>query len=105
MTEETIKWFAGVDWGSEKHQVCVLDSQGGLCGEREFPHSGAGLTALADWVQSITGQASTVAVAIEVPHGPVVDVLLDRGFIAYSINPKQLDRFRDRFSCKSMNLI
>jgi transposase len=33
-----------------------------------------------------------------VPHGPVVDVLLDRGFIVHSINPKQLDRLRDRFS-------
>ena len=35
---------------------------------------------------------------IEVPHGPVVDVLLDRGFCVHSINPKQLDRLRDRFS-------
>jgi alpha-ketoglutarate-dependent taurine dioxygenase len=25
--------------------------------------------------------ASTVAVAIEVPHGPVVDALIDRGFV------------------------
>jgi hypothetical protein len=25
-------------------------------------------------------------------------VLLDRGFIVHSINPKQLDRLRDRFS-------
>jgi hypothetical protein len=96
MSEETINWFVSVDWGSEKHQVCVLDSQGGLRGEREFPHSGAGLTALADWVQSIAGQASMVA--IDAPHGRVVDVLLDRDFIAYSINPKQLDCFRERFS-------
>ena len=36
--------------------------------------------------------------AIEVPHGPVVESLMDRGFPVYSINPKQLDRFRDRFS-------
>jgi transposase len=98
MAEETISWFAAVDWGSEKHQTCVLDAQGGIAGEREFPHSGAGLTELADWVQSITGEASVVAIAIEVPHGPVVDVLLDRGFIVHSVNPKQLDRLRDRFS-------
>jgi hypothetical protein len=26
-----------------------------------------------------------VAVAIEVPHGPVVDVLLDRGFAVHAI--------------------
>ena len=46
----------------------------------------------------MTGRASAVAVAVEVPHGPVVDVLLDRGFIVHAINPKQLDRLRDRFS-------
>ena len=34
------------------------------------------------------GRASEVVVAIEVPHGPVVDTLLDRGFAVYSINPK-----------------
>ena len=98
MSERSFRWFAAVDWGSEKHQVCVLDAEGGVMGEREFRHSGAGLTQLADWVQSITGPASTVGIAIEVPHGPVVDVLLDRGFCVYSINPKQLDRLRDRFS-------
>jgi len=98
MSEPSFKWFAAVDWGSENHQVCVLDAQGDVASEREFRHSGAGLTQLADWIQSITGPPNTVAVAIEVPHGPVVDVLLDRGFGVHSINPKQLDRLRDRFS-------
>ena len=96
--EETISWFAGVDWGSEKHQVCLLDAQGTTAGEHEFPHSGEGLTELGDWLLSMASVASTVAVAIEVPHGPVVDALIDRGFVVYAINPKQLDRLRDRFS-------
>ena len=30
--------------------------------------------------------------------GPVLEALMDRGFTVYAINPKQLDRFRDRFS-------
>src|SRR5215831_9123334 len=98
MVEETIAWFAGVDWGSAKHQACLLGVQGTIVGEREFPHSGKGLSELADWILSMTGIASAVAVAVEVPHGPVVDVLLDRGFIVHAINPKQLDRLRDRFS-------
>jgi transposase len=98
MVEETIAWFAGVDWGSAKHQACVLGVQGTIVGEREFPHSGKGLSELADWILSMTDIASAVAVAVEVPHGPVVDVLLDRGFIVHAINPKQLDRLRDRFS-------
>ena len=99
MAEEgTILWFAGVDWGSERHQVCLLDAGGTTLGEREFPHSGEGLAELGDWLLSMASAASTVAVAIEVPHGPVVDALIDRGFVVYAINPKQLDRLRDRFS-------
>jgi Transposase len=68
------------------------------CGRTRIPAQRCRPDGLADWVQSITGEASMVAIAIEVPHGPVVDVLLDRGFIVHSINPKQLDRLRDRFS-------
>ena len=52
MAEEMIAWFAGVDWGSEKHQVCLLSAQGAIIGEREFPHSGKGLSELADWILS-----------------------------------------------------
>jgi transposase len=98
MAEVTIGWFAGVDWGTEQHQVCLLDAAGKVVGERVFPHGGAGLVALCDWLVSVAGHPGTVAVAIEVPHGPVVDVLLDRGFAVHAINPKQLDRLRDRFS-------
>jgi transposase len=98
MTDEAIGWFAGVDWGSEQHQVCILDAAGKVRGERAFPHGGAGLVALCDWLVSVAGSSGSVAVAIEVPHGPVVDALQDRGFAVHAINPKQLDRLRDRFS-------
>jgi hypothetical protein len=98
MTDETIGWFAGVDWGSEQHQVCILDGTGKVKGERAFAHSGAGLVALCDWLVSVAGSSGSAAVAIEVPHGPVVDALQDRGFAVHAINPKQLDRLRDRFS-------
>lgn len=98
MGQETLRWFAGVDWGSERHHACLLDAQGDIVGEREFPHSGAGLAELGDWLLSIAGEASLVGVAIEVPHGPVVDSLVDLGFVVHAINPKQLDRLRDRFS-------
>ncbi len=49
MADDTLSWFAGVDWGSQKHQVCLLDTAGKVVGEREFPHGGAGLAALCDW--------------------------------------------------------
>jgi hypothetical protein len=99
MADETTRWFAGIDWGSERHQACLLDAAGKIVSERSFAHGGMGLTALCDWLMSVAaGDPGAVAVALEVPHGPVVDGLLDRGFAVYAINPKQLDRLRDRFS-------
>ena len=98
MADETTRWFAGIDWGSAKHQACLLDAAGKVAGEWAFAHGGAGLVALCDWLVAVAGEPGTVAVAIEVPHGPVVDALLDRGFAVHAINPKQLDRLRDRFS-------
>ncbi len=92
-------FFAGVDWGSQLHQACLLDAQGAVLAERQFEHSGTGLSRLAEWIlERSEHNAAQVRVAIEIPHGPIVDSLLDRGFAVHSINPKQLDRFRDRFS-------
>jgi hypothetical protein len=98
MTGETWRWFAGVDWGSEKHHACMLDEAGAVVGERAFRQDAAGLAAICDWLVSTASQAGAVVVATEVPHGPVVDTLLDRGFAMYAINPKQLDHLRNRFS-------
>ena len=93
------QWYVGVDWASQSHQVCVLDARGACGGQRSFPHSGSGLAQMADWILEQTGtRAEAVSVAIEVPHGPVVDGLMERCFTVYAINPRQLDRFRDRFS-------
>ena len=92
-------FFAGIDWGSQSHQVCVLDSEGTVLGERAFDHSGEGLRQMLDWMLRCAGcTVAELGGAIEIPHGPVVDRLLARGFPTFSINPKQLDRFRDRFS-------
>ena len=91
--------FAGVDWGSQQHHVCVLDTDGNVLGERAFEHGGAGLSELADWLLSFTaGETGGIGVAVETPRGPVVESLMERGLVVHSINPKQLDRFRDRFS-------
>jgi transposase len=93
------EWFVGIDWGSEKHQVCVLDRDRRRVGERVVDHDGASLAQLAAWLWTVSaGQPQRVAVAIEVPRGAIVEGLVERGFQVFAINPKQLDRFRDRHS-------
>ena len=95
--QETL-FFAGIDWSRNFHQVCVIDHQGSIIGEKSFEHSGRGLFEMAQWIREISDSSCNISVAIEVNHGPVVESLIEQNFRVCSINPKQLDRFRDRFS-------
>jgi transposase len=98
MTEQ--RWYAGVDWASESHHVFLTDGDGRKIGEKIFKHSGEGLAEMAAWLLTASGASSPshIYIAIEVPHGPVVETLIERGFMVHAINPKQMDRFRDRFT-------
>src|SRR4051812_3292951 len=69
MADGTVSWFAGVDWGSQRHQVCLLDAAGQVVGERAFRHGGAGLAALCDWLGSVAGGARPGAGGVWGPHG------------------------------------
>ncbi len=91
--------LVGVDWGSQFHQACILNQEGDRLGEKKFSHSGEGIQGFVDWIlDHADGYAEHIGVGIEVPHGPIVEALLGRGIHVFSINPKQSDRFRDRFS-------
>lgn len=94
-----VRCFVGVDWGTEEHAVCAIGPDGAIRGSRTVRHEATALSELADWLVSLgDGEASAVGVAIEIPHGALVDTLLERGLQVAACNPKQLDRFRDRFT-------
>lgn len=94
------KWFVGIDWASQEHQVCLVGGTGDeVVGESAFEHSGEGLAQMCVWLEETTGAGmEAMHVAIETTHGAVVELLLERGAQVYALNPKQLDRFRDRFT-------
>jgi transposase len=88
--------FVGIDWGTQTHVVCVLDGACKVIAERQVDHRGESVLELAGWLAGLSSSPNQVAVALEVPRGPLVEALLERGLNVYAINPKQLDRFRDR---------
>jgi transposase len=91
--------FVGVDLGEERFQVCVVDPTGASGEQRSFDHDGDGIGEAIAWLKSIAVERSSrLAIAIESPRGAVVAGFLEAGLEVFSINPKQLDRFRDRFS-------
>jgi transposase len=97
--QEIFQWYVGIDWAAEKYDVCVLDASGKGIAKRVIKHSGAAIADLLDWLQELAGgQPEVVAVGIETPRGAVVEGLVERKFAVFAINPKQLDRFRDRYT-------
>ena len=89
--------YLGFDWADRGHAVWVEDAQGTKVLARTVEHSGVGLVELGRWLDEQRAQGVELWAAIERPDGRLVDVLLDHGVVVYPINPKALDRARDRF--------
>lgn len=92
--------YVGIDWGSEQHRVCILSAGGEIRQQKWIEHTGKALAELVDDLRRLRNDMppERVAVAIEVPRGAIVETLLEHGFQVFFINPKQLDRFRDRYT-------
>lgn len=96
---EHFAWYVGIDWGGEEHRFCLLDAMGQIGGERPVAHTAIAVHEALQWVRDRTGAAPhEIAVGLETPRGVLVDTLLEQGFVVFALNPKQLDRFRDRFT-------
>jgi hypothetical protein len=68
------EWFVGIDWGSQQHQVCVLDRDRQVVGERVVTHDGSSFAQLATGLLTLSeGQPQRIAVAREVPRGAIVE--------------------------------
>ena len=92
-------WIVGIDWGSTTHHGCLFGPDGSVRGSRAFPHSGEGQAALVRWLLDETGATpARIAVAIETPHGPVVEGLLVPGFAVHAIGPAQIRSSRRRYT-------
>ena len=94
---ESYDVYVGIDWAREAHEVCILVAGSRERIQRSAKHEAKALGKLAEELaRHAQGNPERVAIAIEVPRGAVVELLVERGFHVYAINPKQLDRFRDR---------
>lgn len=85
--------FAGLDWASQTHAVCVIDEQGSVQVQFEIKHDAAGLAELCRRLRS----AGVAAVAIERPSGLIVDALLEAGFTVVPIHPNVVKATRPRY--------
>src|SRR5688500_11186008 len=93
----TYRWFVGIDWATQEHRVVAVDSERRVVLHRAARHDAVAPERLATDLSALA-RGVPAAVALEPPRGAVVDTLLARGFHVFAINPKQVDRFRDRYT-------
>lgn len=86
--------FAGIDWASEEHAVCVVDAEGRIVEGRRYRHDEQGIRALCARLLA----AQVQLVAIERPDGLLIERLLDAGLAVIAVHPNQVAAHRPRFS-------
>jgi len=86
--------FAGVDWASEEHAVCVVDERGRIVEGRRYRHSEPGIRALCVRLVRVGVQL----VAIERPDGLLIERLLEAGLRVVAVHPNQVCASRPRYS-------
>lgn len=86
-------YFAGIDWASQVHAVCVIDAAGRVELRLDIPHSQEGIERLIRQLKSFKG----LTVAIERPSGVLVDTLVEAGLSVVPIHPNVLKASRPRY--------
>ncbi|HEY8744240.1 MAG TPA: transposase, partial [Chloroflexota bacterium] len=88
--------YVGVDWAQDHHDVYVTNERSEQLGAFRIAHSIDGLDLLTKRLREFGAAAATVQIALERPDGLLVAALLEQGYTVYPINPKSVDRYRDR---------
>src|SRR5215472_271096 len=86
--------FAGVDWASEEHAVCVVDERGRIVEGKRYRHSEPGIRALCTRLLRLR----VALVALERPDGLLIERLLDAGLTVVAVRPNRVKAMRPRFS-------
>src|SRR5215472_17426153 len=86
--------FAGVDWASEEHAVCVVDERGRIVEGKRYSHNEPGIRALCARLVRLR----VALVALERPDGLLIERLLDAGVAVVAVHPNQVKAMRPRYS-------
>jgi transposase len=86
-------YFAGIDWASRAHALCVIDNAGRVLLRLDVAHTQEGIERIVRQLRSFKG----LVIAIERPSGVLVDALIDAGLCVVPIHPNVLKASRARY--------
>lgn len=91
------RFFAGLDWASRTHAVCIIDERGTIAEQFEVTHDAAGLAAATRKLKRFASGGEAIAIAIERPSGLIVDTLVQAGHAVFPVHPNAVKAMRPRY--------
>ncbi len=88
--------YAGVDWASEIHAVCVIDEAGEVRERLRIPHTRLGLAELVSRLARHAERPADLPVGIERGDGPLVEAMRAAGFTVIVVPPHVVKAARPR---------
>ena len=88
--------YAGLDWASAEHAMCVLDDAGAIVERFTVKHSAKGLAGLICKLDALATDGP-IPIAIERPSGLIVDTLVDADHPVVPIHPNVVKATRSRY--------
>lgn len=85
--------YAGVDWASRSHAICIVDERGEAVERFEVEHTEPGLRTLGRRLTKV----GVSRVAIERPDGPVIEALFAAGLEVVVIASRHVKGLRTRY--------
>jgi len=86
----------GLDWGSEKHAICLMSENRRSLARFEITNDLEGIHKMVSQVEALGFQPEECVVALEGRPELLILTLSSLGFTIYPLNPKAVNRYRDR---------
>ena len=95
-------YYVGIDWADENHHAYITDDSGEKLASFPIEHNEGGMNKLQNMVYRFSRKLDNVLFSLETDKGLLVSTLMDWGYTVYPINPKAVDRYRDRYKASGI---
>ena len=88
--------YLGIDWADDHHDIVITDDSANTLDQFRIDHTCEGFALLHSHIANHQTSPDLVLIAIETSRGLLVHELLQKGYVVYAINPKSVNRYKDR---------
>jgi transposase len=89
--------YVGIDWADDHHDVAITDDSAKTLSQFQISHDSSGFAALHGQLAKFKQSPDQILIALETSRGLLVHELLRSGYLVYAVNPKAVNRYKDRY--------